>query len=214
MVRKKRGPVTGKKQQWADHYTEKAKADRYPARSVYKLMEIQKKFRVIRKGATIVDFGCAPGSWLLYAAEAAGTGGSVLGIDLKAVDIRLPDNATAVVGDVFELEDESGRAFQGPVDVVLSDMAPSTTGRKDIDAARSFELCQAALSRACELLVPGGNFVCKIFQGSEFKQFEQDVKAMFDNCSIFKPESCRKSSKEIYIIAMGKKQGGQTNVRT
>ncbi len=89
-------------------------------------------------------------------------------------------------------------------DVVLSDMAPKTTGRKDVDALRSFELCRAALDSACDLLAPGGNFVCKIFQGGDFKQFEADVKKRFKQCRIFKPESCRKSSKEIYIIGTGK----------
>ncbi len=199
------------KQQWADHLTQKAKQENYPARSVYKLLDIQKKFSIIKKGDSIVDFGCAPGSWLIYAAKIAGKDGRVLGIDLKKVESPLPPNATAHVGDIFEMSEElaavvglaavAGKGY----DVVLSDMAPATTGRKDVDAARSFALCEAALHAARDLLKKGGNFVCKIFQGAEFKQFEQNVKAAFRQHTVFKPESCRKSSKEIYIIGQGKK---------
>ncbi|MCG8616656.1 MAG: SAM-dependent methyltransferase, partial [Desulfobacterales bacterium] len=88
---------------------------------------------------------------------------------------------------------------------VMSDMAPATTGRKDVDALRSFELCRMALDVALNRVRPAGNFVCKIFQGNEFKAFEKEVKAAFRECKIFKPESCRKQSKEIYIIAKDKR---------
>ncbi|MBF0203922.1 MAG: RlmE family RNA methyltransferase [Desulfamplus sp.] len=191
------------KQKWADHLTEKAKHDNYPARSVYKLMEIQKKLSIMKKGSRVLDLGCAPGSWLIYSAQTIGKQGDAFGIDLQKVTVPLPSNATALQGDIFDLDKfypDTGTKY----DVVLSDMAPATTGRKDIDAAKSFELCEAALKVACELLVEGGNFVCKIFQGSEFKQFEHNVKSNFRQCTIFKPESCRKASKEIYIIGKGK----------
>ncbi|MCP4114444.1 MAG: RlmE family RNA methyltransferase [Desulfobacteraceae bacterium] len=202
---KKRGKVKNKKTQWADHLTQKAKAENYPARSVYKLMEIQKRFRVIKKGGRVLDLGCSPGSWLIYAAKTAGEAGSAAGIDLKPVEAALPGNAVAHVGDIFEMEPTLGQAVGEGYDAVLSDMAPATTGRKDVDSARSFDLCEAALRVACDLLAPGGNFVCKIFQGAEFKQLEKDVKSRFGKHKIFKPESCRKSSKEIYIIGIGKK---------
>ncbi|MEA1966658.1 MAG: RlmE family RNA methyltransferase [Thermodesulfobacteriota bacterium] len=202
---KKKSMKQGKKNQWADHWTNKAKADKYPARSVYKLMEIQKKFKVIKKNDSILDLGCAPGSWLMYAAETAGLGGRATGIDLKKVDVKLPGNAKALTGDIFEMNDDFAAVVGKDYNVVLSDMAPATTGRKETDAARSFELCQAALKSACSLLAPGGNFVCKIFQGSDFKEFELTVKSNFREHKIFKPDSCRKSSKEIYIIGIGKK---------
>ncbi|MGD9731973.1 MAG: SAM-dependent methyltransferase [Desulfamplus sp.] len=214
------------KQQWADHLTEKAKHDNYPARSVYKLMEIQKKFNIIRKGNKILDLGCAPGSWLIYAAQIVGQSsdknsgdkiggnqGVAVGIDLQKVTVPLPSNATAIQGDIFDfnqdndssdLHDSLAQNIEKGYDVVLSDMAPATTGRKDIDTARSFQLCEAALKVACERLATGGNFVCKIFQGSDFKLFEQSVKASFKQYAVFKPESCRKASKEIYIIGKGK----------
>jgi len=202
---KKKTIKKGKQNQWADHLTQKAKADNYPARSVYKLIEIQKKFKIMKKGDNVIDFGCSPGSWLMYVAETIGSKGKALGIDLKKVDIKLPSNAIAYQGDILNIDQELALDFKQDYNVVLSDMAPATTGRKDIDAIRSFELCDTALKSACKLLVAKGNFVCKIFQGAEFKQFEKDVKSRFNQYKIFKPESCRTKSKEIYIIGINKK---------
>ena len=208
---KSRFKQKNKKNRWADHLTQKAKTEKYPARSVYKLMEIQKKFKVIQKNSRILDLGCAPGSWLIYASKIAGPEGKVTGIDLKEIKIQLPANAVFFKGDIFNMESsldmKSGLAESIGKDykTVLSDMAPSTTGRKEIDAARSFDLCMAALNCALELLSCGGNFVCKIFQGNDFKRFESEVKKNFMHCNIFKPESCRKASKEIYIIGKTKK---------
>jgi len=194
----------GKGGQWADHLTEKAKSQGYPARSIYKLEEIQNKFQIIKKGDIVLDLGCAPGSWMLYAAKKVGEQGQVFGIDLKAVDIKLPENITAIQDDILRLENPD---FIGRVDgfhTVMSDMAPATTGRKDVDAFRSSELCRMALDAALKNLKPKGNFICKIFQGNEFKAFEKEVRTAFRECKIFKPESCRKQSKEIYIIAKGR----------
>ncbi len=190
---------------WADHLTRQAKADNYPARSVYKLMEIQKKFKVIKKNDAVLDLGCSPGSWLLYAAQQAGGDARVLGIDLKPVDIKLPKQATAVVGDILKLDQAEIFSADKKFQTVLSDMAPATTGRKDVDAMRSFELCEMALNVAIEYLDVNGHFVCKIFQGNEFAKFQKQVKTLFKQCKIFKPESCRKSSKEIYMIGKDKK---------
>ncbi len=196
---------SGSRNPWSDHLTRKARADNYPARSVYKLMEIQQRFHILKPGNTVLDLGCAPGSWLLYAAGQVGQGGRVFGIDLTPVTVALPDGVIAIQGDIFE-ERNFDRFDPGAnCHVVLSDMAPATTGRKDVDAARSVELCRKALETAVTCLIPGGHFVCKIFQGSEFTRFEQEVHSHFGECRIFKPESCRKQSKEIYIIAKGKR---------
>lgn len=193
-----------KKNAWDDdHYTRLAKKENYPARSVYKLKEIQQKFLLIKKGQKILDLGCAPGSWLLYEAQQVGVSGKATGIDLKAVGITLPANARAFVGDVFEAEK---LPLEPPYDLVTSDMAPSTTGRRDVDAARSYDLSLAALDVAAKLLKPGGSFVCKIFQGSGFDSFVVSVRKMFKTHKIFKPQSCRKESKEIYIIGIGKNE--------
>lgn len=203
-VKKKSGARKGGGQ-WADHLTQRAKAENYPARSVYKLEEIQKKFRVMGNGDTVLDLGCAPGSWLLYASRQVGPHGQVFGVDIKEVEIRLPDNVTAIQDNILDPADPGFLERISGCRVVLSDMAPATTGRKDVDALRSFELCTMALETARKNLMENGNLVCKIFQGNAFKVFEKEVTMSFRECRIFKPDSCRKQSKEIYIIAKGKK---------
>lgn len=191
--------------QWEDHLTRRARSEGYPARSVYKLEEIQKKFNIIKKNDAVLDLGCAPGSWMLYASKMVGKSGRVFGVDLKEVTITLPQNTKAVQDDILNMADAQFLEHATGLDVVLSDMAPATTGRKDVDALRSFELCEMALETALNLLKKNGSFICKIFQGNDFKAFEKNVKSKFTDCKIFKPDSCRKQSKEIYIIAKGKK---------
>ncbi|MCK5687496.1 RlmE family RNA methyltransferase [bacterium] len=193
------------KNQWEDHLTRKAKSEKYPARSIYKLEEIQNKFKVIKIKDRVLDLGCAPGSWLLYAGKQTGNNGKVYGIDLKKIDIILPGNIIAIQDNILKLDDNDFLNRDEKFNVVLSDMAPATTGRKDVDALRSFELCNMALQVADDFLIANGNFICKIFQGNDFNSFQKNVKLKFKSCKIFKPESCRKQSKEIYIIAKGKK---------
>lgn len=203
--KKAQGKQNSGKNQWEDHYTRRAKAENYPARSVYKLEEIQNKFRVMKKNDQVIDLGCAPGSWLLYAARQVGNEGRVMGIDLKEVEIKLPGNVISVKDNILDMAEDCFKGENTQFNVVLSDMAPATTGRKDVDALRSFQLCEMALTVAEDFLVKDGNFVCKIFQGNDFNEFQKNVKSKFKECKIFKPESCRKQSKEIYIIAKGKK---------
>ena len=195
----------GRGGQWADHLTQKAKSMGYPARSVFKLEDIQNRFQVINKGDTVLDLGCSPGSWTLYAAKLVGDQGRVLGIDLKPVETKLPPNASTIQDDILHPEDPAFiETHAGTFNAVISDMAPATTGRKDVDAIRSVELCRMALDTALKNLAVRGNFVCKIFQGNDFKAFEKEVKAAFKECRVFKPESCRKQSKEIFIIGKDK----------
>lgn len=193
---------------WADHYTRKAQKDKYPARSVYKLQEIQQKHRIIYRGNRVLDLGCAPGSWLLFAAELTGPSGRVVGMDIKEVTVPLPAHARAFVSDIWTVEPDLWETAGAPFDAVLSDMAPATTGNKDVDAARSLELCEAAFAVAQKQLSPGGAFVCKIFQGEDFKAFSDAVKNAFKIHKIYKPKSSRKASREIYIIGSGKHEGG------
>ena len=191
-----------KKNQWQDHYTHQAKKDCYPARSVYKLQEIQKKHHLIKKGHKVLDLGCCPGSWLLYAARQTGSSGKVVGIDLNPVSIQVPSHVNVLTADVLDLDAGTlDKAFN----VVLSDMAPATTGNKTVDTARSINLCETALYISKSVLVPGGSFVCKVFQGSDFSSFSDEVRKSFQACKIFKPKSSRKASKEIFIIGLGKK---------
>jgi 23S rRNA (uridine2552-2'-O)-methyltransferase len=199
--------AAAKANRWEDHYTRLARKERYPARSVYKLQEIQKRYAVIRRGNAVLDLGCAPGSWLMYAAELAGPGGRVVGVDLTPVTVRLPGHVSVHTRDVLELIEDPAAFFGREFEVVLSDMAPATTGSRGVDAARSQHLCEAALAVAIKVLRPGGAFVCKIFQGEDFPSFRAAVKAGFLECKIFKPQSCRKASKEIYLIGKGKTGG-------
>ena len=191
---------------WADHYTRQARKDNYPARSVYKLQEIQKRYRLLDPGCRVLDLGCAPGSWLKYAAQVVGPKGSILGLDLKPVKMALPGNAQVVVGDIFDLPGEIEEMLNRGFHCVLSDMAPATTGHRDVDAARSLNLCESALVMARKYLLPGGGFVCKIFQGPDSATFSENVKQHFQRCHIYKPQSSRKASREIFIIGKGKKQ--------
>lgn len=194
-----------KKNPWEDHYTQKARKDHFPARSVFKLQEIQQKVNLIQKGNSVLDLGCAPGSWLMLAATLAGHTGNVVGIDLKPVTVSLPSNVRVFIADILALPDEISDAIGREFHVVISDMAPSTTGNRYVDATRSFDLSQAALTTAQNRLLPGGVFVCKIFQGEDFNQFIQRIKSLFNLHRIFKPQSSRKASREIYIIGLNKR---------
>lgn len=211
MAARKRGIKSGQRagrttgSAWEDHLTRQARAENFPARSVYKLKEIQQKFHIIQKEDVVLDLGCAPGSWLLYASNQTGPGGRVFGIDIQPIEIDLPSNVRVVQKDILEMTEDPFFEQVPGCRVVLSDMAPATTGRKDVDAFRSFELCRMALEVADRVLNENGHFVCKIFQGNEFSRFEKQVKQRFAECRVFKPESCRKQSKEIYIIAKHKR---------
>ncbi|MBW1650768.1 MAG: RlmE family RNA methyltransferase [Deltaproteobacteria bacterium] len=192
-----------KKKRWADHWTVKAKKENYPARSVYKLQEIQKKYNVIKRGDRVLDLGFAPGSWLIYASHMTGEAGRVVGIDINDTDIILPDNAKVIKADIFEYQDNE-LFGANRFDVVLSDMATDATGNRFVDSARSLNLAYAAFSIAKKALTDKGSFVCKIFFGEDFKAFTDEVKGYFKEFKIFKPQTCRKASKEIYVIGKDK----------
>ncbi|MGB5423135.1 MAG: RlmE family RNA methyltransferase [Desulfobacterales bacterium] len=197
-------PSKAKRNRWDDHYTARARKEKYPARSVFKLQEIQRKFHLIKKGHRVLDCGCAPGSWLLYSSELTGPSGKVVGVDLQPVTIHVPNNAVVHTGDVLSPDETLLTAIGDGYHIVLSDMAPSTTGQKITDAARSYALCRAALDLSVRVLLPGGSFVSKIFQGEDFQPYRDEVRTQFDKVKIFKPMSSRKASKEIFIIATGK----------
>jgi 23S rRNA (uridine2552-2'-O)-methyltransferase len=199
---------TGK---WRDAFTVKAQKEGFPARSVYKLQEIQSAFRLLKKGERVLDLGCAPGSWLLFSSKIVEESGLVVGIDLTPLSIGIPPNARFFQVDVCNL-DRSLDVFDRPFDVVLSDMAPSTTGNRIVDAQRSLDLCQSALSLAQEILRPGGAMVCKIFHSPDFKTFSDQVGRVFRRLEHVRPKSTRKGSKEIFVVGLGKK--GQNNRNT
>jgi 23S rRNA (uridine2552-2'-O)-methyltransferase len=189
---------------WHDYYARRAREEAYPARSVYKLEEIQKRFGILKKGSRVLDLGCCPGSWLLFASRVVGDKGIVVGVDITTPTLRLPSNVRFVQHDVLAWDESFLEAVGTNFRTVLSDMAPSTTGSKFVDAQRSLQLSESALAISARVLKPGGSFVCKIFQGSDFKGFSDMVRRSFGRVVHFKPKSSRKASKEIYIVGLGK----------
>lgn len=187
-----------------DYFFKKAKSENYAARSVFKLQEIDDRFKILKSGYKILDLGAAPGSWSQYASEKVGPQGRVLGIDLQTIKITLP-NAVFFPADMRELNLGDLMAEHGipaPFDVVLSDMAPKTTGIRITDQARSLELCELALATAEKFLRPRGHFVCKLFHSDEFEDFRRTLREKFGRVEVLRPKSTRKESKEIFFIAM------------
>jgi 23S rRNA (uridine2552-2'-O)-methyltransferase len=184
-----------------DRFAQKAKDEGYAARSVYKLEEIVAKTPILRRGDRVVDLGCFPGSWSHFAAERIGDAGVLVGVDLQAPRITGP---TFLVASVYDVEADALRAaLGGPADVVLSDMAPNTAGDRIGDHLRQIDLARRALELATALLRPGGAFVCKVFEGGEAKDFENEARAVFSDVRRIRPEAVRKVSKEWFLVATG-----------
>ncbi|MEG6506981.1 RlmE family RNA methyltransferase [Nitratidesulfovibrio sp. 1201_IL3209] len=196
---------------YRDHYFLKAKQENYPARSIYKLKEIDNRFKLFRPGMKVLDLGAAPGSWSLGAAERVGARGRVLACDLQATDTPFPPNVTFMQEDVFNRSEafEDALAATGPFHVVISDMAPRTTGTRFTDQARSLELCVEALAVADHCLIKGGSFVVKIFMGPDVKQLVDALRARFETVKTFKPKSSRAESKETFYVCLGYRGDGQ-----
>lgn len=191
--------------QYQDHYFKRAKAENYPARSVYKLQELDQKFHLLSPGMKVMDLGAAPGSWTLFAAKKVGASGRVLALDIQTTEQEFPPNVTFLVHDAFEDSPELLALMEPlmPFDFVMSDMAPRTTGHKFTDQARSLELCERARDVALRRLKPGGNFVAKIFEGPDAKGFQESLRDYFDKVRGFKPKSSRPESKETFIVGLG-----------
>ena len=192
---------------YRDHYFLKAKQQNYPARSVYKLKEIDAKFKIFQPGMRVLDLGAAPGSWSLAASERVGPSGCVFACDMQATETVLPANVCFVTADVFALSDEFEEALArcAPFDVVLSDMAPATTGTRFSDQARSYALCCEALKIAVRCLKPGASFVAKIFMGPDVQEFLAAMRKHFTSVKGFKPKSSRTESKETFYVGLGLK---------
>lgn len=191
----------------ADARTLAAKAQGYPARSVFKLSEIDRRVSLLRPGQRVLDLGAAPGSWSLYASERVGKSGRVLAIDIQEILQAFPENTRVVQGDALDLGNEV-LAAEGPYDVVLSDMAPNTSGNKVRDQARSFELFMRALDVATELGKAGSRFVGKIFMSGDFQAARNAVAERYERVQTMRPETTRSQSSEVFVIGMGLKARG------
>lgn len=189
-----------------DRFYHKAKKEGYPARSAYKILELDKRFRIFRPENTIVDLGSAPGGWLKVAEEKMKGQGISIGIDLLPLQFTLKKNTHFIQGDFLD-EKNQNRIKEllknsKEADWVLSDMSPNLSGVKFRDKYASFELVQKALSFALEILKPTGGFVFKIFPGPEWENFRKDLKTHFQEIKTVVPEATRKSSTEIYVICL------------
>ena len=182
-----------------DIYVRQSKIDGYRARSVYKLIEIDEKFKIFKGGMSVIDIGAAPGSWSQYASKAV-KGGKIISIDLK--EMQAIQNSIQIKGDFTEIEVQNkikSYLKKGP-DVVISDMAVNTTGIKNIDSIQTGELCKEAMIFSKDIMTEKGYFVSKIFMGSTFNEIVALGKKIFRDVKVFKPKSSRKDSKESFII--------------
>jgi 23S rRNA (uridine2552-2'-O)-methyltransferase len=194
----KRTPYKG-----PDRFTVEAKKQGFPARSVFKLEEIDRRVKLLKPGMKVLDLGAAPGSWSLYAAQRVGQQGNVLAVDLSELRTPLPAWSTFIQADAFDLSDER-LSMYAPYDVVLSDMAPSTTGNRLSDQSRSYDLFCRAVDVASKLAKPGGAFVGKIFMGEDFSLARKELRKHFSEEKLIRPEGTRTVSYEIFVIGLGR----------
>jgi 23S rRNA (uridine2552-2'-O)-methyltransferase len=182
-----------------DAYVRQSKVDGYRARSAYKLIEIDEKFKVFKGGICVIDIGAAPGSWSQYASKVV-RNGKIISIDLKKMEMI--KNTTQIMGDFTETNTQNKikTYLKKGADVIMSDMAVNTTGIKDIDAIQTGELCKEAMIFSRDVMSEKGFFISKIFMGSTFNEIVALGKKTFKEVKVFKPKSSRKDSKESFII--------------
>ena len=198
-----------------DAFYRRAKKEGYRSRAAYKILELVRRFRLIRPGDRVVDLGAAPGGWLQVAAEIAGPGGKVVGIDLQAIAPFRAPNIFVLQGDATSAEDRNKikELVGSAADCVLSDLSPRLTGIHDADISRSVELVRMAHGVARDLLRPGGNFLVKCFAAEELRDYFNELRSDFASVDRTRPEATRKGSSEIYFCARGFKGGGEGTAR-
>jgi 23S rRNA (uridine2552-2'-O)-methyltransferase len=193
-----------------DFYYQKAKQDKYPARSIYKLEEAQKKYHLLRRGDSVLDLGCCPGSWSLYASEVVGETGIVVGVDLQeTAKAPRPGGAPIhwIIADIMVPELVAQvRKIRPAFKILISDLAPKTTGNRWADHQQSLNLARHTLLLAETLLHEKGNFFCKAFQGEDFPAFVEEVQARFEQVKVVKPKSSRTESREVFVMGLGFKK--------
>ena len=182
-----------------------AKREGKRSRAIYKIEEIDQRFRIFKKGQKILELGAAPGGWMEYIARRIGSSGSVLGLDLQTITNLKSPPCQTLVADI--LAPDTGARIDAlvspPFAGVVSDLAPNLTGIKATDQANSIAILEAGLELSLKRLEVGGFFICKVFQGSELKQFQLQLKKIFSKTTLVKPKASRKTSTEIYLVATG-----------
>ena len=190
------------KEHHGDVYVQRAKAEGYRSRAVFKLMEINERDRLLKPGMTVVDLGAAPGGWSQYAARAVGRSGRVIALDILAIDPL--SNVEIIQGDFREepvLHELIARVGERGADLVLSDMAPNTSGIDAVDQPRAMYLAELALDLAGQVLKPGGSLLVKLFQGVGFDEFVRECRRRFGRVVTRKPKASRARSREVYLLA-------------
>ncbi|MBU1190496.1 MAG: 23S rRNA (uridine(2552)-2'-O)-methyltransferase RlmE [Gammaproteobacteria bacterium] len=194
------------KEHFDDNYVQRAQREGWRSRAVYKLEELDQKYRLLKPGMTVVDLGAAPGGWSQYAAKVLGNKGNLFALDILPMD-ALPD-VVFIEGDFREadvlarLKAELG---DRTIDLVMSDIAPNITGMDAVDQPRTMYMVELAVDFAREMLRPGGSFVCKVFQGEGFDQLVQDLRKDFARVVVRKPKASRPRSREVYLVASDRK---------
>ncbi|MCR5732703.1 MAG: RlmE family RNA methyltransferase [Sphaerochaetaceae bacterium] len=191
----------------ADSYTLRAHREGYPARSVYKLEEINNTHKLIKPGDSVLDVGAAPGSWTLFTHRELIKGkGRIVSVDLNPLRLDpVPPTVTEITGDAFSKENRARLVELGPYNCIISDAAPMTTGNRTVDTTRSEWLAENVVMLAEEQLAEHGNLVIKIFQGGGQEQILKNMRTLFTKAKAFKPKACRDDSFEIYLIGLDRK---------
>lgn len=190
-----------------DHYFNKAKKENFLARSIYKLEEIDQRYKVIKKGESVLDLGYHPGSWIQYTSQKVGEAGKIIGIDIKEINTRLTHlpNVSLFQKDIFDVHNLSDLGVEKAFNTVLSDMAPNTTGIKSLDQDRSLNLIEAIFTLLPKFLSYNGNTVMKVFDSHSAQVFLKEQKKLFSEFHYLKPKSTRSVSKEFFVIGKGYK---------
>jgi 23S rRNA (uridine2552-2'-O)-methyltransferase len=187
-----------------DFWAQKAKKEGYPARSVYKLMEIDEKFHLVRPGIRVLDIGAAPGSWSLWVLQRLAGTGFLVSVDLQDLVMKAPTpNFHFRKGDLYAPDVREEILSLGPYSLVISDAAPATTGNRLVDQGASESIVEAVIDYGLAVLKPGGALIAKIFQGGSERALIDRLKQSFGQARGFKPQACRSESFETYLVATG-----------
>ncbi|MGQ9919874.1 MAG: RlmE family RNA methyltransferase [Desulfobacca sp.] len=193
-----------------DYFSRKARQEQFASRAVYKLADIDRRYRLFRPGLRVLDLGCAPGSWLQYLSSRVGPQGLVVGVDQQPLTGSLGPPVVFQQADITTLTPEDLRSLSTAFDVVVSDLAPATSGVKDVDHQRSLALARRAWEFAKILLAPGGHFLVKVFEGPDFPAFVAAIRPHFRRTTLIKPTASRQESREMYVLGQQKREQLQT----
>ena len=183
-----------------DYFSRRARQEHFASRAVYKLADIDRKFRLFHPGQRVLDLGCAPGSWLQYLSSRVGPQGLVVGLDRQALKMTLGPPVQFRQADITTFDPNELKTLTPAFDVVVSDLAPATSGIKDVDHQRSLTLARLSWDYARLLLAEGGHYLVKVFQGPDFPEFVAEIKPHFQQVQIVKPTGSRSESREIYLL--------------